>query len=103
LGNPRMGKIISSKKTKKNTIICQIEITKNELLHLKGEMKKIRFFSRKLCSTKECVKERGNGNTTKYIPIPIDLRPRRKNYKKLTCRKLEFPQGRFYIYGLLTR
>ena len=103
MGEARMGEILTSRLSKKGKTILQIELAPRELINLKGKMKKVRIFAKKRCLKKEYIKERGNKNTTKYIPIPVELRPRRKNYKKLTYKKIEHPQGLFYIYGLLMK
>jgi hypothetical protein len=95
-----MGSILDSRILKKDKVICKISLTKNELQSLKGHLKKVHIFARNLCTKEECIKTRGNKNTTKYLPIPLTLKPKRKNYKRLTYQKIETPKEIFYIYGL---
>jgi len=96
-----MAEIINQINSRKGKSILQIELSKKELLNLKGKMKKIRIFSKENCLKKEYIKERGNNNTTKYISIPLNYRPKKRNYKKITYCKIEEPKNLFYIYGLV--
>jgi len=98
-----MGKIISSKYLKGKKLLIKILTEKQELENIKGNLKKIHLFSEQKCTKKTFLKERGNNKTTKYLQIPMTLRPRKKIYKTLTYQKIESPKATCYIYGLITK
>jgi hypothetical protein len=79
-----------------------INTEKQSLQDLKGNLKKVHLFAEKNCTKETCVKERGNHKTTKYFQIPLALRPRKKNYQKITYQKIENKKFTYYIYGLIS-
>lgn len=98
-----MGNIVSSRQLTNKKVIIKFLTESQDFKNIKGNMKNIHFFSENKCTKEACLKERGNNKTTKYVEIPLTLRPRKKNYQKLSYQRIESPKDTYYIYGLMRK
>jgi len=93
-----MGKVLGTKVTKDSKVIFEVEMTYEESLQLKGNIKNIHLFSEDAAEIKTNLSQRGKNEATKYFLIPRDLRVNLKFNEKVKCQKLETNTKIIFIY-----
>jgi len=93
-----MGRILGTKTTKDGKIICEVELSYEESLQLKGYIQNICIFSEDAAEIKTNLSQRGKNEATKYFLIPRELRLGLKFNEKVKCQKLETNSKIIFVY-----
>jgi hypothetical protein len=93
-----MGRIIGSKSTKEGNVICEVEMSYEESLQLKGNIKNIHIFSEDVAEIRANLSQRGKNEATKYFLIPRELRSNLKFNERVRCQKIETETKIIFVY-----
>ncbi len=93
-----MGTILSTRTTKDNKIIFEVEIGYEESLKLKGHIKNIHIFSEDASKVKSNLSQRGTNEATKYFLIPRELRNNLKLDEEVKCQKIETDTRTIFVF-----
>jgi len=94
-----MGEIITKKVINKK-VRCKILLDIKEFENLKGNFKEVYVFSSKLCEHQAEINTRGNKGVTKYVKIPLSIRPKKKPLGELKYLKIKTPSKEYFIYSI---
>ena len=93
-----MGEIINSKIIG-NKVLYKVELSENESLALRGNMRNIRLFSLDLCDTESRIMERGPDKVAKYFLIPIKYKSKsNKKPRSISYQMINLDAKAIYIY-----
>lgn len=93
-----MGNIISTRMTKDNSMIFEIEVNYEEALKIKGNIKDIHVFSEDAAEVKTNLSQRGANEATKYFLIPKELRENLKFNEEVKCQKIDTDDKTIFIF-----
>ncbi len=93
-----MGNILSTKLTKDNSMIFEIELDYDEALELKGSIKNVHLFSEEAAEVRTNLSQRGAKESTKYFLIPKGLRENLKFSEEVKCQKIETKENTIFIF-----
>ncbi len=96
-----MAKILSTKRAqKKEGIIVEALLNKEEYLQLHGHMDNICMFSESIAQVQTNIAQRGKNYATKYFLIPRQFRKGFQFTKNVACQKLDLKENIFFIYSI---
>lgn len=93
-----MGKILGSKTTKEGNVVFEIELSYEESLQLKGNIKNIHVFSEDVADLKANLSQRGKNEATKYFLIPRELRDNLNFNERVKCQRIEDDTKIIFVY-----
>lgn len=93
-----MGIILGTKTSKDNKIIFEVEMSYEESLKLKGNIKNIHIFSEDAAEIKTNLSQRGTNEATKYFLIPRELRDNLNFNEKVKCQKIETDTRTIFVF-----
>lgn len=93
-----MGTILSTKITKENQIVFEVELDYEEALKLKGNIKNIHIFSEDAAEVKTNLSQRGTNEATKYFLIPKELRENLIFNEEVKCQKIDTDTRTIFIF-----
>lgn len=92
-----MGKIISSRRTRKG-ILFEVEVDYKEATILSGHYDDVHLFTENIAEFKANISARGNNSVTKYFLIPKSLRRNIDFSMPVSCQKIETNKKIIFIY-----
>ena len=93
-----MGVILSTKTTKDNKVVFEVELDYEESLELKGHIKNVHVFSEDAAELSTNISQRGTNEATKYFLIPKELRKGLLFKEKVKCQKIETGSRNIFIF-----
>jgi len=93
-----MGTILSTKMTKDDKVVFEIEMDYEDSLKLKGHIKNIHVFSEDAAEIRTNLSQRGTNEATKYFLIPRELRDGLDFSKDVKCQKIETDTRKVFIF-----
>jgi SMC interacting uncharacterized protein involved in chromosome segregation len=93
-----MGNILSTKITKDNKVVFEIELDYEESLKLEGHIKNVHVFSEDAADIKTNLSQRGTNEATKYFLIPRELRNNLRFDEKVKCQKMETESKSIFVF-----
>lgn len=93
-----MGTILSTRMTKDDTVIFEIEMDYNDSLKLKGHVKNVHVFSEDAAEIRTNLSQRGTNEATKYFLIPKELRKDLDFNKNVKCQKIETKTRKIFVF-----
>ncbi|NPE26662.1 hypothetical protein HNV12_01505 [Methanococcoides sp. SA1] len=93
-----MGTILSTKMTKDDKVVFEVEMDYEDSLKLKGHIKNIHIFSEDAAEIKTNLSQRGTNEATKYFLIPRELREGLQFNKNVKCQKIETDSRNVFIF-----
>ena len=93
-----MGTILSTKITKEDQIVFEVEMDYEEALKLKGNIKNIHIFSEDAAEVKTNLSQRGTNEATKYFLIPKELRENLIFSEEVKCQKIDTETRTIFIF-----
>lgn len=92
-----MGKIVKQR-LKDNTVIAEIQLSKDEARELRGEMENIMLFTETTANIPARVSLRGKNEATKYFLIPKQLRRSMNTMGSVSCQRIRRKDKEIYVY-----
>lgn len=93
-----MGTILSTRMTKDDTVIFEVEMDYNDSLRLKGHVKNVHVFSEDAAEIRTNLSQRGTNEATKYFLIPRELRENLNFSKNVKCQKIETETRKIFVF-----
>ncbi len=93
-----MGTILSTKMTKDDRVVFEIEMDYEDSLKLKGHIKNIHVFSEDAAEIRTNLSQRGTNEATKYFLIPRELRDGLNFNKNVKCQKIETDSRKVFVF-----
>jgi hypothetical protein len=93
-----MGNIISTRITKENEIVFEVEVSYEEALKLQGNIKNVYLFSEDASEVKTNFSQRGANESTKYFLIPKELRGNLEFDREVVCQKIDTENKSIFIF-----
>lgn len=93
-----MGTILSTRMTKGDMVIFEIEMDYIDSLKLKGHVKNIHVFSEDAAEIRTNLSQRGANEATKYFLIPRELRENLNFSKNVKCQKIETKTRKIFVF-----
>lgn len=93
-----MGTILSTRMTKDDKVVFEVEMDYEDSLKLRGHIKNIHIFSEDAADIKTNLAQRGANDTTKYFLIPRELREDLNFSKEIKCQKIETDSRKIFIF-----
>ncbi len=93
-----MGNIIGVKANKDDSVVVEVQMSYEESLQLKGNIKNIHLFSEDSAETKTNLTQRGTNEATKYFLIPRELRENLSFNEEVKCQRIESDSKIIFIY-----
>ncbi|MDD9953796.1 MAG: hypothetical protein OXR66_05670 [Candidatus Woesearchaeota archaeon] len=96
-----MGSILRSKRCeKRNKIVVELLLDKDEFRQLKGEMDDVYVFSERVARVPSRVSMRGRNHRTKYFLIPRQLRRKLAARGGVSCQRIDCDGKSMFVYVL---
>lgn len=93
-----MGTILSTRMTKDDTVIFEVEMDYGDSLKLKGHVKNVYVFSEDAAEIRTNLSQRGTNEATKYFLIPKELRKDLCFNKNVKCQKIETETRNIFVF-----
>jgi len=93
-----MGNVLSTKITKNNKVVFEIELDYEQSLKLGGHIKNVHVFSEDAADIKTNLSQRGTNEATKYFLIPRELRRNLRFDEKVKCQKMETVDKNIFVF-----
>ncbi len=93
-----MGEILSTREEVQDKVIVEVMLDKEEIMPLNGDTNDIVLFSRKHCSTKANLTQRGRNEATKYFLVPRTLRKQLQFNKEVSCQRFDSGDQAIFVY-----
>lgn len=93
-----MGTILSTKMTKEDKVVFEVEMDYNDSLKLKGHVKNVHVFSEDAAEIRTNLSQRGTNEATKYFLIPRELRDDLNFNKAVKCQKIETDTRKIFVF-----
>ena len=93
-----MGTILSTRMTKDDKVIFEVEMDYEDSLKLKGHVKNVHVFSEDAAEIRTNLSQRGTNEATKYFLIPRELRENLNFNKNVKCQKIETETRKIFVF-----
>ena len=93
-----MGIILSTRMTREDKVVFEVEMDYKDSLKLKGHIKNIHVFSEDAAEIRTNLSQRGTNEATKYFLIPRELRDGLNFNKNVKCQKIETDSRNVFIF-----